>query len=208
MLDLNKWNETCNFYVYSYHRNDGTPYYVGKGKGKRAWKHTKRDSVSPPESKALINIVEKNLTEIGALAIERRLIRWYGRKDNGTGILRNLTDGGDGACGYKHTEEAKEKIKQANSGKKYALGTHRTEEQKRKMSLANLGKIRSEDTKKKLSEVAKGRIISPETRKKMSEKRIGSKNHRFGKVVSQETRRKISEAKIFNSKFKELSNGI
>ena len=90
------------YYVYAYIRSKdsptakaGTPYYIGKGKGRRAWdKH--RNSITP-ENRAHIIFLETNLTNLGALALERRMIRWYGRKDLCNGILINRTDGGDGS---------------------------------------------------------------------------------------------------------------
>ena len=119
-----------NYYVYMYLREDGTPYYIGKGTCRRAWKVAGR-AVSRPEDESRIVIHADNLTEDQALSLEMELIAEYGRKDNGTGILRNLTDGGDGISGHSHSEETKQKMSISHTGKAHS------EETKQKMSLAH-----------------------------------------------------------------------
>lgn len=105
------------FYVYAYIRSsDNTPYYIGKGCGSRRFIKQHR-SVGVPKDKTQIVILEDNLTEIGAFALERRMIAWYGRKDLNTGILRNKTDGGEGSCGLKKTINSKKKVSEALKGK-------------------------------------------------------------------------------------------
>jgi len=89
------------FYVYAYLREDGSPYYIGKGKGRRAWiPHRRNNQGTPtPTNLSQIVIISHRLLDFESILLERKLIRHYGRKDNNTGILQNRTDGGEGPSG-------------------------------------------------------------------------------------------------------------
>jgi len=98
--------------------------------------------------------------------------------------LTNLTKGGDGTVGYKHTDEdkkrngllkkgvplsaiAKERISRALTGKIVSDNT------KRLLSIAQIGMQYSDASKKKMSESHKGRVASAETKLKMSASQTG-----------------------------------
>lgn len=99
------------FYVYTHHREStGEIFYVGKGNGKRAWDATGRSRHWRSILKAhgvLVSILNDQLTEAESFNLEKKTIAYWGRKDLGLGLLINLTDGGEGASGYKQKEDEK-----------------------------------------------------------------------------------------------------
>jgi hypothetical protein len=147
------------YYVYAYLRGKdsktakaGTPYYIGKGKKRRAFGN--HGKVPLPKNINLIKILESNLSEIGALAIERRLISWWGRKDKNTGILLNKTDGGESPVGVIISQQHRLAIKQARAKQVIPL---RTDQTKRLISLTLSGRVLSDAHRLAISKSATGR---------------------------------------------------
>jgi hypothetical protein len=175
-----------NFYVYMYLRSKnskhgaaGTPYYVGKGRRMRAY--SKEHRVQPPVDQTMIVFAACDLSEPNAHAEEIRLIAFYGRIDNGTGCLRNLTDGGEGVTGRIQPEEERRRRSEwmkahPNEGNEHPLW--HTPEARAKAAASN-----------------RGRKSSPEYCRAQSERMKGKSHPAWNKGIprSEEQRRRHSE---------------
>jgi hypothetical protein len=205
------------FYVYEHWRPDtNTCFYVGKGKGNRAWdmKNMRNRHFMAVISKLIsmglmvdVRLIAKNLLEEDAFSMEVEKIAFYGI-DN----LTNMTSGGDGL--KNPSKETREKISKSQK-ERFARP-----EEKEKASLRSKNRITSKETKKKISLLGIGRKHSPETLEKMkiaakirgiSEKtRKAQKLSVTGKKrapFSEETRAKMSiSSKLREAKHRELRN--
>lgn len=174
-------SSTDIYYVYAYLRSKnsktasaGSPYYIGKGKGNRAFV---RHHGKIPDRDHIIVLI-KNISHHHSVEIEKALISYYGRKDLGSGILINKTDGGDGLHNpspetrklmseAKMSESAETRLKRSIAAKNRPRRPI-SEETKRKISEANLGKKRTAESKKLMSDKKIGRRLSEEHKLKIS----------------------------------------
>ena len=147
------------FYTYAYLREDRTPYYIGKGQRGRAYQG-KGKPCRVPKDKTRIIFLKQNLTEEEAFRHEIYMIAVFGRKDLGTGILRNKTDGGEGCSGFIVREESKRKQSQKMKGKYVGKKWWNDNCGNNKFSIEYPGEGwvlgQSEETKRKRSETSKG----------------------------------------------------
>ncbi len=167
------------YYVYQLRLvNSDVPFYIGKGCRYRKNSHLSESSLKRQSLKnsiikkamkdgveILSEILFSGLSEPEALNKEVELIAFYGRRDIGTGILANHTDGGDGMTGWKVSPETRKKIGRSSAGR-----------------------VASELARERMSKSQTGKNHSPETKEKMSRQRRGKpkseghiENSMFGK---------------------------
>jgi len=170
------------FYVYTHHRaTDGSVFYVGKGHGKRAWSKSRSNphwQNIVKKNGYYVKIVARFHNEQCAFSFERAMISFYGRES-----LCNLTDGGEGVCGYvfpddvidrlrpfrkmnKMSDENKEILRDRWRGAGNPNANGLRPSQIEAVKSANIGKKASAETKAKMSSKRKGHL-NPATKKEL-----------------------------------------
>lgn len=110
---------------------DGEPFYVGrtsnlsnrlyqhfcKHASKNSFKQAVLSRIHLSGLKPRLRVLRKGLTLIQANRYEAEVIRLVGRRCSNEGPLTNLTDGGDGATGHRHTRRTKKHLKEVNAQK-------------------------------------------------------------------------------------------
>lgn len=194
------------FYVYQHHRPDkrdpdGNPvcFYVGKGHARRAYDMRRgrnryhkfiQEKLKRLGLEVEVRIIAEGLTESEAFELECGRIAFW--KADGVELC-NLSDGGEGPSGMKHTEE----WKKANSERMKVRVV--SAETRQKQSIAQTGKKKpkwkkSPEAVEKTRQATLGRKHTPEARAKMSAAKKGHK-YNLGLKRSPETCRKIGISK-------------
>jgi hypothetical protein len=157
----------CDFYVYALFREDGVPFYIGKGRGNR-WRQHEQLARKGAEGRkcniirdmqargvAVIKVkLHEGLTHKVAYEYEHALISATGRYPNGP--LVNCTDGGPGPSGIKLSPETIAKRSASVRGSK------RSPEARANMSAAQIGRTVSQVARARISATKRGKKRSPE----------------------------------------------
>jgi len=178
------------FYVYEHWRLDRDEcFYVGKGKGGRAYKMRDRNRFHTAIVQKIqrdgfaveVRIVSFGLTEEAAFVLEKERIAFW---RNAGADLANATNGGDGVSGLKMSAEARLKMRNAKLGTKQSaeaiqkriaplIGRKQPEHAIEQGAAKRRGKKLSDEHKAKLSTAHKGKIVSEAARKSLSEANKG-----------------------------------
>lgn len=188
--------------VYQHIRLDTNKiFYIGIGKNiSRPYSKYKRNEywnsiVKKCEYK--VELLHVDITWEEACNFEKELITKYGRKDIGTGILSNMTDGGDG--GVNPNQNARKIFRDKMIGNTYRRGSKHTQESRQKIKEKRKLQVYTEEHKNKISEAGKGRIVSEETRKKIGEKNsIALKGRKLPKDVCEKMSKSRTGEKHWN----------
>lgn len=178
------------FYVYEHWRLDRDEcFYVGKGKGKRAYNLTNRNQHHKAIMAKLhregfameVRIVASGLDEDSAFSLEKDRIEFW---RNAGCDLTNMTNGGEGLAGLKFSAEHRKRLSTSRKGKIISP------EQKIKISLSLKGRKKDPASVAKSNASKIGKKASASAREKMSLAHAGKPR----KPLSEETKAKISAA--------------
>lgn len=153
-------------YVYRHIRLDkNEPFYIGIATHlKRAYEKSQRNKIWKSivsKTEYVVEILFDDLTREQACKKEYEFVSLYGRIHNKTGILANLTCGGEDFPGEwnrgrKASEETRAKLREAAKYKK-----PKSRESYEKTAAALRGRPKSEEHRRKLSEYFKGKSNGP-----------------------------------------------
>jgi hypothetical protein len=187
-----------NKVVYRHRRlDDNSVFYVGIGNKIRPYVKTKRNAYWKniiDKHGYYVEVIQENLSLELAKELEVFLISIYGRKDIKTGILCNMSDGGDG---HNVSPEIRKKTSERRKGKRtLPLDYVRSEEHSRKISEGKKGKPSSfkgkkhtEETKAIIRQKRALQVFSKETLIKKGKSMTGAKNPSSIKVINTETKK-------------------
>ena len=180
-----------DFYVYGLYapgRYKGSLFYIGKGTGQRMYTHKndkkqshKRNCILAAKGDWYPEKIKDGLSEAEAFKLEKELIAKYGPQ------LTNKTTGGEGTCGYKHSDIAKLAMSKANKGANNPqFGKAHSKKTKAKISKSNKGKksgyTPSLETREKISIANKGRKSSAKAKLNISKGRLRIHQYTFEPV--------------------------
>lgn len=152
------------FYVYVHYAEYGyrkdTPFYVGKGCFKRCVNSSERNEKWKRIFKKYglrVEVVHSEMPESDAFLLEMWLIAKF--RHEGCD-LANMTNGGDGASGYKFTEAQRENLSKSKTGIKMSDEYKAMCSERMKGTSLRRGKKATDETKFRISQAKSGRNSS------------------------------------------------